>query len=72
MTAGLSSILDLAYPELKGRRDYYDLLWDDIKRAGLHKISELPTTLTGSGLMVSRTTDFGKHNLKYITEGPTS
>lgn len=60
MTDGLSSILDLAYPELKGRREFYDLLWDDIKRAGLHKISELPITMTGSGLMVPRTTNFGK------------
>lgn len=68
MAAGLSNILEEAYPELKGKRELYDLIWDDLSRAGLHKTSGLHTTMTGSGLMVSRTTDFGKDFLKFITE----
>lgn len=70
MAAGLSSILDIAYPELKGRREFYDLIWDDLQRAGMHKTSGLHTTMTGSGLMVSRTTEFGKKFLNFITENP--
>ena len=70
MSAGLSSILDIAYPELKGRRQFYDLIWDDLERAGLHKTSGLHTMMTGSGLMASRTTDFGKKFLNFITNNP--
>ncbi|MGO4919495.1 hypothetical protein [Maribacter spongiicola] len=71
MSSGLSSILSLAYPELKGRREFYDLIWDDLHRAGLHKTSGLHVSMTGSGLMVPRTTEFGKSFLKFITESPT-
>lgn len=67
MGAGLSSILEIAYPELKGRRAFYDLIWNDLERAGFHNTSGLHTTMTGSGLMVSRTTDFGKSFLDFIT-----
>lgn len=70
MSAGLSSILDIAYTELKGRREFYDLIWDDLQRAGMHKTSGLHTMMTGSGLMVSRTTEFGKKFLNFITEPP--
>lgn len=70
MAAGLSSILDIAYPELKGRREFYDLIWDDLQRAGMHKTSGLHTTMTGSGLMASRTTEFGKRFLNFITYNP--
>ena len=70
MAAGLSNVLEEAYPELKGKRELYDLIWDDLSRAGLHKTSGLHTTMTGSGLMVPRTTTFGKEFLEFITESP--
>lgn len=70
MAAGLSNVLEEAYPELTGKRDLYDLIWDDLSRAGLHKTSGLHTTMTGSGLMIQRTTPFGKEFLEFITESP--
>ena len=70
MAAGLSNVLEEAYPELKGKRELYDLIWDDLSRAGLHKTSGLHTTMTGSGLMAPRTTTFGKEFLGFITESP--
>jgi hypothetical protein len=70
MAAGLSNVLEEAYPELTEKRDLYDLIWDDLSRAGLHKTSGLHTTMTGSGLMVQRTTPFGKEFLEFITESP--
>ncbi|QZK91112.1 hypothetical protein K5V07_11665 [Flavobacterium sp. CHNK8] len=70
MADGLSNVLEEAYPELKGKRELYDLIWDDLSRAGLHKTSGLHTTMTGSGLMVPRTTTFGKEFLEFITESP--
>lgn len=70
MAAGLSNVLEEAYPELKGKRELYDLIWDDLSRAGLHKTSSLHATMTGSGLMAPRTTTFGKEFLEFITESP--
>ncbi|QIH38897.1 hypothetical protein G7A72_08810 [Flavobacterium sp. Sr18] len=70
MAAGLSNVLEEAYPELNGKRELYDLIWDDLSRAGLHKTSGLHTTMTGSGLMTPRTTTFGKEFLEFITESP--
>ena len=52
MGASLSSILEIGYPELKGKREFYDLIWSDLERAGLHNTSGLHTTMSGSGLMV--------------------
>lgn len=70
MAAGLSNVLEEAYPELTGKRELYDLIWDDLSRSGLHKTSGLHTTMTGSGLMVPRTTTFGKEFLEFITKSP--
>ncbi|HEY5593276.1 MAG TPA: hypothetical protein VIK55_19950 [Paludibacter sp.] len=70
-SGGLSDILEIAFPELKDRRYFYDLLWADLSRAGLNNTNGLHTIMTGDGLLVSRTTDFGKVFLKFITENST-
>lgn len=70
-SGGLSNVLIDAYPELKERREFYDLIWGDLKRAGLHKTSELHGMMTGSGLLSNRTTEFGQRFLRFITENPT-
>ena len=66
MSASLSSILEIAFPELKGKTDFYNLIWDDLHRAGLHKTGGLQTMMSSSGLMVARTSDFGKRFLDFI------
>lgn len=70
MSAGLSNILEIAYPEFEGKRDLYDLIWDDLHRAGLHKTSGLHTMMTGSGLLERRTSPFGREFLDFITKNP--
>lgn len=70
-SGGLSNLLIDAYPELKERRDFYDLIWSDLNRAGLNNTSELHGMMTGSGLLSNRTSEFGKRFLKFITENPT-
>lgn len=70
MSAGLSNVLEEAYPELNGKRELYDLIWDDLSRSGLHKTSGLHNSMTGSGLLVPRTTPLGKEFLEFITESP--
>jgi len=66
MGGGLKIILEIAFPELKGRSDFYNLVWEDLSRAGLHNTSSLGGMMTSGGLMQNRTTDFGKKFLEFI------
>ncbi len=64
--AGLSSILEDAYPELKGQRGFYDQVWKDLNQYGLVNTDSLHATMTGNGLMASRTTALGNKFLEFI------
>jgi hypothetical protein len=66
-SGGLSSILEDAYPELRGRRAFYDLVWQDLFQRGLVNTGGLHTMMTGTGLMAARTTDFGNQFLAFIS-----
>lgn len=68
MAAGLIDVLKLAYPELNGQRDLVNIIWADLKRAGLHDSGDLGTMMSGNGLIAKRTTDLGKKFLKFIEE----
>lgn len=64
--APLSRILDKAYPELKSKKDFYNLIWSDLGRYGLHNTSDLNTGMSINGLKSSRTTNLGKKFLRFI------
>lgn len=67
MFAGsLSQILHKAYPELTDKRGLYDQIWKDLFTRGLVNTNSLHITMTGAGLMASRTTDLGNQFLKFI------
>lgn len=66
-SGGLSHILEVAYPQLRGRRDLYDQLFKDLFSKGLVSIDGLHTTMSEHGLYESRTTDLGKQFLNFIT-----
>ncbi|MBN1184243.1 MAG: hypothetical protein JXB49_18280 [Bacteroidales bacterium] len=66
MAASLSSILEIAFPELRDRRDFYDIVWQDLYRAGLHGSHTLHAVISTNSLMVSRTTEIGKRFLRFI------
>jgi hypothetical protein len=66
MGGGLKIILEIAFPELKGRSDFYNLIWEDLARAGLHNTSSLGGMMTSGGLMQNRTSEFGKRFLRFI------
>jgi len=66
MGGGLKIILETAFPELKGRNDFCNLVWEDLKRAGLHNSGSLGVIMGGSGLLQNRTTDFGRRFLNFI------
>jgi len=68
MSAGLKNIIDIAFPELQDKNEFCNIIWDDLYRAGLHKSGSLHAMMTNNGLMASRTTEYGKKFLKYISE----
>jgi len=64
---GGATVLEFAFQDLRGQRDFYDQVVSDLQVRGL--ISEgsfLHTTMTGGGMMASRSTSMGKQFLKFI------
>jgi hypothetical protein len=68
---GLSSILEIAYPELSNQREFYDLIWADLVTRGLTNTPNLKGIMTAHGLTQPRTTDIGNRFLRFI-ESPTT
>ena len=66
MMGSLSDVLEDAYPELKGENEFYNLIWNDLSRAGLHNTSSLGGMISSSGMMANRTTVFGKKFIEFI------
>ena len=64
----MSHLLEGAYPELRGRRDLYDLIWKDLYSRGLVNTDGLHTMMTGSGIVAQRTTMIGKAFIAFIQD----
>lgn len=64
----LSGLVTDAFPQLRGHRDFYDLVAKDLWLAGLVNTDGLHTTMSGSGVAASRTTELGKRFLRFVTE----
>lgn len=62
----MSHLVENAFPELRERRDLYDLIWKDLYSRGLVNTDGLHTMMTGSGILAKRTTEIGKLFLDYI------
>ena len=65
---GVSTVLEHAFPELTGRRDFYDLIVKDLFATGLLNTESLHGTMTEQGMFASRTTAIGKQFLHFITD----
>jgi hypothetical protein len=70
MAGAVSSVLELAFPELKGRRDFYDQLAKDLFANGLTNTEGLHTMVTADAMVAPRTTEMGKSFLRFITGPP--
>lgn len=68
MAGGVSTILEEAIPVLKGRREIYDQLVQDLYAKGLLNIDKngLHTMMTETGMFASRTTEIGKKFLEFV------
>lgn len=65
---GLSTILEKAFPELKGNQAFYDQVWRDLYVRGLVTTEGLHSMMSSSGLLASRTTAIGKDFIKFVQE----
>ena len=65
---GVSTVLEHCFSELVGQRELYDQMLADLQSAGLAAAgSYLHATMTGQGMLASRTTGIGKRFLSFIT-----
>lgn len=62
----MSHLVENAFPELRGRRDLYDLIWKDLYSRALVNTEHLHTMMTGSGIIAKRTTEIAIQFLNYI------
>jgi len=67
---GISTVLELAFPELVNHRDFYDQLARDLYSRGLLSTEQLHITMTADGMVASRTTEMGKSFLQFIADPP--
>lgn len=63
----LSQVLETAYPELRGRRSFYDQVWNDLRHHGLVSTDMLHGMMTGPGTMASRTSELASGLMRFIT-----
>lgn len=64
----LSYVLVTAFPELKDQKSFYNLIWAELERDGMHNSGSLQTTISRGGMFERRTTDFGKGFINFIKE----
>jgi hypothetical protein len=60
-------ILEEAFPDLRGQREFYDVLIRDLFGRGLMNTESLHTTMTEQGIFSSRVTGIGKQFIDFIT-----
>lgn len=63
-----ATVLESLVSELRNRRDFYDLLVRDLHARSLLTTDSLHGTMTGSGAIARRSTDFGRSFLQFISE----
>jgi hypothetical protein len=64
----VSSFLELAFPELVSRRNFYEQLAKDLHTRGLVSMENLHVTGTADGMVAPRSTEMGRLFLKFISE----
>jgi hypothetical protein len=70
MAGGFSIVLEAAYPEIQGRREFYDLIVKDLHGNGLLGTDTVHAMVSARGLLEKRTTAFGDRFLAFIEAPP--
>ena len=64
---GANAALEHAFAEFRGQRQLYDIFVKDLYSRGLLSTDSLHTTVTGEGMLASRTTNIGKQFIVFVT-----
>ena len=64
---GLSNVIERAFPDLRGQREFYDVVFEDLITRGLISKVGLHVTMSGHGLTQKRTTKMGDEFLAFIS-----
>jgi hypothetical protein len=67
-----SQVVEELFIDLKGRRDVYDFLWQDLFQRRLVNTDSLHGMMTNEGVLASRTTQTGSQFLAFVSEPPES
>lgn len=59
-------MVEAAYPDLRGRRELYDLVWKDLYSRALVSNDSLHVMMTGGGVIAKRTTAIGEQFIRFI------
>lgn len=62
----MSQLINIAYPELQTKSDFYTQVWKDLYLRGLVNTDGLNTIMTLNGIVSKRTTSIGDQFLKFI------
>lgn len=68
MSTSLAQILETGLPQLRGRREFYDQVWNELHQRGLVNTSKLQGMMTAEGALERRTTEIGDAFLRFISE----
>ena len=63
---GRSHVLEMAFPELQGKRDFYDMIWSDLYQRRLVGSDSLHVTMSGTGLFQGCVSNIGNEFLFFI------
>lgn len=62
-----ATILEDTFPDMRGRRDFYDQIVKDLNNRGLIVPESLHIGVSSAGMFASSTTDMGRQFIKFIT-----
>jgi len=66
---GVSAVVEHCFPALRGKKEVYEQVVRDLQARGLiHQGQFLNVTMTGTGMVETRTTDIGKAFIAYVSE----
>ena len=67
---GISTLVERVYPELRGHKDFYTQLANDLTYKGLLDGVEFGVTMTGQGMVAKRTTNAGDEFIRFVSAPP--
>ncbi len=70
MSAAPSQVVEELFPQLKGQRDVYDFLWQDLFQRRLVNSDSLHGMMTKEGVLSARTSALGNQFLAFLSEPP--